>query len=213
MTGKPKNQARGNPETRQLLLATAEALMREEGYAAVTTRRLGERAGVKSTLVYYYFKDMDDLFVSLYRHRAERHLAQARSALAEGDVPHRLWQQANDPSEVALNLEFMALGNHRKSVRAVAVEYGEVLRSIQLEALQRYLARSGDRPQLQPDGLITLLSAVGLLCVLEGEAGMNFGHAEVRRHIESMLDRQSDPAPSEQPATTKRRSRTTAGKR
>src|SRR5262249_23627983 len=47
--------------TRALLLEAAEDLMREEGYPAVTTRRLAGRVGVSNQLVHYYFRTMDDL--------------------------------------------------------------------------------------------------------------------------------------------------------
>ena len=39
----------------------AEQLLLEEGYAAVTSRRVGARAGLKPQLVHYYFRTMDDL--------------------------------------------------------------------------------------------------------------------------------------------------------
>src|SRR5271155_4449899 len=54
-------------ETWALLLDTAELIMREEGYPAVTTRRLAGRMGVSSQLVHYYFRSMDDLFLALMR--------------------------------------------------------------------------------------------------------------------------------------------------
>ena len=41
--------------TRTALLDAAAAVMLEEGYAAVTTRRLAQRAGVNNGLVSYYF--------------------------------------------------------------------------------------------------------------------------------------------------------------
>ena len=51
--------------TRQALLDAAEQVMREEGYAAVTSRRVAQRAGLKPQLVHYYFRTMDELFLAL----------------------------------------------------------------------------------------------------------------------------------------------------
>ena len=45
--------------------------MLEEGYAAVTSRRVGREAGISSQLVHYYFRTMDDLFLEVFRRRAE----------------------------------------------------------------------------------------------------------------------------------------------
>ena len=67
--------------TRTALLDAAAALMLEEGYAAVTTRRLAQRAGVNNGLVSYYFGTLDALFIELFRRGAERSLARLRQAL------------------------------------------------------------------------------------------------------------------------------------
>ena len=42
--------------TREAILDAAEAIMVEQGYAAVTFRLVEERAGLKSKLVHYHFK-------------------------------------------------------------------------------------------------------------------------------------------------------------
>ena len=64
----------GAPEAknRGVLLDAAEQLMLEEGYAAVTSRRLAEKAGLKPQLVHYYFRTMEDLFLAMFRRRAEK---------------------------------------------------------------------------------------------------------------------------------------------
>lgn len=185
----PRKQKIGleTSETRTLLLDAAEELMREEGYAAVTSRRLGHKAGVGPQLVHYYFANMDDLFVSLYRRRAERELPRVAAALEGDDVLQMLWKQSSDPSHVALNLEFMALTNHRKVVRAEAVKYSEQLRRIQHKALVRYLRLRGIKTPIPPNAVIVLLSSIGFLLGLESQAGMDFGHAEVEAVLKATL--------------------------
>jgi hypothetical protein len=39
--------------------------MLDEGYAAVSSRRVAHRLGFNAALVYYYFENMDDLFLTL----------------------------------------------------------------------------------------------------------------------------------------------------
>ncbi len=58
-------------KNRVLLLDAAEQLMLEEGYAAVTSRRLASKAGLKPQLVHYYFRTMEELFLEVFRRRAE----------------------------------------------------------------------------------------------------------------------------------------------
>ena len=62
-------------KTRAQLLDAAERLLLEEGYAAVTSRRVAAKAGLKPQLVHYYFRTMDDLFVAVFRRRADENLA------------------------------------------------------------------------------------------------------------------------------------------
>ena len=66
-------------KTRAQLLDAAERLLREEGYAAVTSRRVAAKAGLKPQLVHYYFRTMDDLFVEVFRRRAEENMARVRA--------------------------------------------------------------------------------------------------------------------------------------
>lgn len=44
------------------LTAVALDLFEKRGFAAVTIKNIGEAAGVNSALIYYYFKDKEDLF-------------------------------------------------------------------------------------------------------------------------------------------------------
>src|SRR6059058_4508318 len=75
-------------KNRGVLLDAAEQLLLEEGYAAVTSRRLAERAGLKPQLVHYYFRTMEDLFLEVFRRRAEEGLGVLKTALA---APQPLW--------------------------------------------------------------------------------------------------------------------------
>jgi AcrR family transcriptional regulator len=173
--------------TRTALLDAAEQLMQEEGYAAVTTRRLGAKAGVQPPLIHYYFQTMDDLFVALFRRRAEEGLKQAAKAL-EAERPLRaLWELSTDPSGVVLNLEFMALGNHRKVIRAELGAYGERLRKIGEEALARHFAALGIEPQITPATVDVLMTSVARILVLESLVGITGGHADTEALVEAAL--------------------------
>jgi AcrR family transcriptional regulator len=178
-----------NSATRTALLDAAEALMQEEGYAAVTSRRIGARAGVKPQLVHYYFRTMEDLFVALFQRGAERGLAAASQAL-ESDQPLRvLWEQSRDPTHVGLNLEFMALANHRKALRAVMGEFGDRLRKVQQDALARHFQLRGIVAQLPPGVVTLLMASIGQVLVLEATIGMSNAHEATEALVEDYLRR------------------------
>ena len=56
----------GSPQWSRMLDA-AETILCEEGYAALTSRRVAEHVGAKQRLVYYYFRTMDELAVETFR--------------------------------------------------------------------------------------------------------------------------------------------------
>lgn len=195
--------------TRALLLEAAEQLMLEEGYMAVTSRRVGTKAGVRPQLVHYYFPSMDDLFVALFRHRSERGMQQAAAAL-QGEQPLRvIWQQGKESRDIALTLEFMALANHRKAIRSVLEQYGEQLRRLQHEALTRYFAQRGITPAIPAEVMSLLLSSVGIFLVLESQVGVTYAHEEAEAFIEATLrDFEAEPkapAPRKTTKTTARK--------
>src|SRR5262245_33374973 len=81
------------------LLDAAEALMLDEGYAAVSSRRLASRAGLDAGLIYYYFGTMDDLFIALFRRGAERSLERQAQALSSPQPLWGLWDMAREQSD------------------------------------------------------------------------------------------------------------------
>ncbi len=124
---------------RARLVEAAEQLLLEEGYAAVTSRRVAAKAGLKPQLVHYYFRTMDDLFVEVFRRRAEENLARFERAVAADGSLRSLWELNADPRGAAFSIEFVALANHRKAIRAEIARYAERFRAA---------AARGPRPAL-----------------------------------------------------------------
>src|SRR6476659_8225993 len=101
-------------KNRGVLLDAAEQLLVEEGYAAVTSRRVAERAGLKPQLVHYYFRTMEDLFLEAFRRRAEEGLGVLAEALESPQPLWALWRFSTMSEATRVPLEFMGLANHRK---------------------------------------------------------------------------------------------------
>jgi AcrR family transcriptional regulator len=177
-------------KTRDLLLDCVERLMRDQGYAAVTYRAVAAKAEVTPGLVQYYFPTLDDIFVAAIRRRSEQNVGRLAEALRESDQPLRvLWKYSRDESTAALTTEFLALGNHRKSIQAVIAEVTEEVRRIQLDTLRDLTAGKGIAiGELSPDALLFLLTGVPKLVRLERSVGVTTGHDEVIRVFERFLD-------------------------
>jgi AcrR family transcriptional regulator len=170
------------------LLDAAEHLLLEEGYAAVTSRRVAAKAGLKPQLVHYYFRTMDDLFLEVFRRRAEEDLPRFERAIAKDGSLRNLWRLNSDPRGAAFSIEFAALANHRKAIRAEIARYAERFRAAQVEAVRAALAGHGiSEDQLPP--IVAVLSMTGLsqVLVLEDALGVTAGHDTTLEFIERAI--------------------------
>jgi len=141
-------------KNRGVLLDAAEQLMLEEGYAAVTSRRVAERADLKPQLVHYYFRTMDDLYLELVGRGAKLNQERQAKALASDTPLRELWAVSTDPAGGILNIEFSALANHRKAIRAELVKLAEEFRKRQTEAFAAILTKYGiSHDELSPEAL------------------------------------------------------------
>jgi AcrR family transcriptional regulator len=184
-------------KNRGVLLDAAERLMLEEGYAAVTSRRVAEKAALKPQLVHYYFRTMDDLFLAAFRRRAEEGLeAQARVLQARQPL-WALWRFSTDPAATAITSEFIALANHRKALKAEIAYYAERFREEQRKALSMVLDRYGiDRAEVPALVWSVLMTSISRVLVIEQALGMSAGHAEIVAFVERYLRRlEGDPDP------------------
>jgi len=177
--------------TRTALLDAAQSLMLEGGYAAVTTRRIAAKAGVNSALVYYYFDTMDGLFIALFRRGSERSLERMEGALASPKPLWALWDVLNDQPNSALTMEFIALANHRKAIRAEIAASGRRFRKLQLKMLSSVLEDYGvDPASWPPASVILLLSGISRFLLIEKAFDVEIGHADtvalVERHIRAL---------------------------
>jgi AcrR family transcriptional regulator len=184
-------------KNRGLLLDAAEQLMLEEGYAAVTSRRLAHKAGLKPQLVHYYFRTMEELFLEVFRRRAEEGLEVQAQALQSPQPLWALWRFGTDPAFTQISMEFMALANHRKEMRAEIAYYAERFRDEQRRAVTAALQRYGVNSEEVPPVVWTvLMTSLSRFLVLEQAIGMSGGHAETCELVESYLRRlEGEPQP------------------
>src|SRR5271165_3072296 len=180
-------------KNRGVLLDAAEQLMLEEGYAAVTSRRVAEKAELKPQLVHYYFRTMDDLFLAAFRRRAEEGLEAQAQVLQARQPLWALWRFSIDPAATAITMEFIALANHRKALKAEIAYYAERFREEQRKALSMVLDRYGldvgDPAEVPPLVWSVLMTSVSRVLVIEQALGMSAGHVETVEFVERYLYR------------------------
>jgi TetR/AcrR family transcriptional regulator len=196
----PRRIGAEDSKSRTSLLDAAQALMLEEGYAAVTSRRVAAKAGLKPQLVHYYFRTMDDLFLALFRRGAEHNLERQARALASPQPLRALWDFSSDPAGATLTMEFTALANRRPAIRAEIANYAEQFRHQQAEALSDVFRAYGiDPEELPPVAVLVVMSSIPRIMLIEQALGMTTGHAETIALVEHYLTRFDGDRPAPEP--------------
>jgi AcrR family transcriptional regulator len=196
----PRRLGAPDAKNRSLLLDAAEQLMLEEGYAAVTSRRVAQKAALKPQLVHYYFRTMDDLFLAAFRRRAEEGLAIHARAAKSPQPLWALWHFSLDPAATTLTMEYVALANHRKALKAEIAYFAELFREEQRKAVSAVLGDYGvDPTEVPPLVWSVLLTSVSRVLVMEQALGMSAGHDETLAFVEGWLHR-LEGAPANLPA-------------
>ncbi|ORB65564.1 TetR/AcrR family transcriptional regulator [Mycolicibacterium tusciae] len=175
-------------DARTALLDAAERLMLAEGYAAVTSRRVAAEAEVNPGLVYYYFGPMDNLFIEVFRRSAARMLGRQAEALASDQPLWALWDLIREQSNTTLNLEFLALGNHRQAVKDDMKEFSVRFRRIQFDGLSEILNRyEVDTKQWPPEAVMLFMDGVGRFMGEERTYDLDLGHEQAIRVMERLI--------------------------
>ncbi|HEY5052914.1 MAG TPA: TetR/AcrR family transcriptional regulator [Solirubrobacterales bacterium] len=82
--------------TRALLLAAAGDLLRQEGYAATSTRAVADRAGARLSLVHYHFGSKRGLLLAVLEDLTERLLHRQQAMFNDGRAFADQWRTACD---------------------------------------------------------------------------------------------------------------------
>ena len=176
---------RRDPETtRGLILEATERIMIEEGYAAVSSRRVAQDLALNAATIHYYYPTTDDLFIALHRQMTERQFVELEEALTADKPLEALWKFQSGWGQTALGVEFVALSNHRKTIQKVIAEVTDKARDAQAIALRRAVGKTSiDSRILPPIALVTIVVAIARTLANEERVGITRGHAEVRGFV------------------------------
>jgi len=149
---------------------------------------------VKPALVHYYFPSMDDLYVAVLRAGADANLTRQHEAMAGEEPLQALWR-LNNAAGAQLWMEFMALANHRKTIRSQIAAYAERFREMEEAAMAEALGAHGvDAAQFPPVVMSMIVTSLARIVRLEQGLGITRGHAEAEAFIGDYLARFEPPA-------------------
>jgi AcrR family transcriptional regulator len=177
-------------ETRAAIVRATEQVIREEGYAAASTRRVALRAGLKPSLVHYYFPTTDDLLLAVFEQGAAQSDKMMADALASDEPLRALWRYFSDESRTSLAVEYLALAIRRPAIRDKVAAHGEAMRKQQVAFLEKLLGDALSGPDgCPPAGMGVILAGIGRAIFVEGALGVTTGHREASEWVENWLKR------------------------
>ncbi len=169
------------------MLDGAEDILCAEGHAALTSRRIADRVGVKQRLVYYYFHTMDDLIVAMFRRSSERDLRRLEEASRSEAPLRQLWEICFHSTDARLISEYMALANRLPELRVEVISFIEQSRAIQVRAICEAVERRPGKSRIPASAVAMIATSVGLSLNREEQLGVRSGHAETFAILDAFL--------------------------
>ncbi len=170
--------------------------MLDDGYAAVTSRRLEAVAGLK---LHYHFGTLDELLIAVVRRRGDANVALLAEALASAQPLRAWWRLASDRRGNTLLVELTAAGNHRPALQAEVASFAREVRRMQIDALDTILDEYGiDRERFPPALVAVALQGTGFAMAHDQAAGFDTAQEEASaamvRLLDELEDRRSTPS-------------------
>jgi len=127
--------------TRERLLAAAQELIEDGGYAAASVVAIAERAGVATGTLYRHFDSKEELFVELFRAVSSREERTMRTAAAEMPAES---PAADRIAEVLVTFAERALRNPRLAWALIAEPVDPLVDAERLAYRERYAQLIGE---------------------------------------------------------------------
>ncbi len=186
----------------EALLDAAESLLVEVGYAAITVRKLADRAGVNHGLVHYYFGSMEEVFLQTlerFTNRLiERQTGCTRPRCRSWRSGARRWPTSRPTSTAATRRCGSSCRRWPGTTRRCGTGWRRC--SAGGTTCCDRPSRSGstssgvDKERFPPDAVVTLVTTFNQGVMLEHLSGVTTGHDELLAMIDGWLTEREDAA-------------------
>ena len=193
----PAGVSEGRREAVEALLDAAERLLVEQGYGAITTRKLAEQAGINPGLVHYYFGSMEEVMVQVLERFTARLIERQRAMYATDRPFLEKWRMAWTFQEEDLAngyakiwLELQAMAWNRPEMRARVQQVNDEWRAVLTEAFAPALREYGFGA-LSLEAAVSLVMTMAQGYMLERLSDIHEGHAALLAEIEGWMKAQT----------------------
>ena len=183
-------------EASDALLDAAEQLLVEVGYAAITTRRLAERAGVNHGLVHYYFGSMEDLLLRVIDRFTDQ-LIERQKAMYAQPIPFiEKWRTAmsfmdqdRESGYQKIWFEMQAMAWNTPAVRSTMQRVHHQWIDVVTSAFDVGLTELGiDKGQYPTDAVVSLVVTFNQGIMVERLLQVDSGHSALLQMIDRNLE-------------------------
>ncbi|WP_395395973.1 TetR/AcrR family transcriptional regulator (plasmid) [Novosphingobium sp. BL-8A] len=175
--------------TKKAILDATQQIMCNEGYAAVSSRRVAEVAGLKSQLVHYHFGTMDNLMLALFRRAEEDFLARQVRSLTSTSPLRSLWKESLQQADAHLTIEFIALARHSEAIGNEVRRANETTRNIHSMIIAGALERADIKGAPAPEVVAFFIAALSRTLGTEEALGTSLAHEAVHTFVEDLLNK------------------------
>ena len=174
--------------TRKALLDAAEELLVSNGMAAITTRKVAERAGVNQALVHYHFGTIEELLLAALERVSVQVKERSQEIYGTDESFMDGWfeeMQAMITSDFERGwgkvwLENLTLAANRPKIRKQYVKASTMTRKLHERQVSDMLEEQGVDARLYPaQAIVTLLDAITSKLILDRLVGIRAGHSEL----------------------------------
>jgi TetR/AcrR family transcriptional regulator len=189
----PAGASEGRREVVEALLDAAERLLIDQGYGAITTRKLAEQAGINHGLVHYYFGSMEEVMVQVLERFTARLIERQRSMYSSDRPFLEKWRAAWNFQQEDLAsgyskiwLELQAAAWNRPELRTRVQQVNEDWRQVLTEALAPALCEYGF-DALSLKAVVSLVMTMAQGYALERLSGIEEGHKALLSEIDTWM--------------------------
>jgi AcrR family transcriptional regulator len=183
--------------TRKALLDAAEELLVSKGMAAITTRKVAERAGVNQALVHYHFGTIEELLLAALERVSVQVKERSQEIYGTDESFMDGWfeeMQAMITSDFERGwgkvwLENLTLAANRPKIRKQYVKASTMTRKLHERQVSDMLEEHGVDARLYPaQAIVTLLDAITSKLILDRLVGIRAGHSELLAMLHRIWD-------------------------
>jgi AcrR family transcriptional regulator len=178
-----KQRGYRKPEKAKAMLVACSKLVGGKGYAEVSMKDIANEAGVQQSLLHYYFKSKDNLFLELFRFLKRKYLDIMSEVLSRPasideklDAGFKTFQKFSreEPKWMLMIMDIIIQGVHKPESKAeILSTFNEVAR-ITKEELRKDKETDIAGNRLDEEALSTLLIAtmtgLGILSTIDDQA-------------------------------------------